>query len=294
MPDDWIDKLVEDPASPPRLQVLTGYRGRSAQESHTRLYSDPELTSWVDVPNDAVLLTREVQDELGLGRTLVWTRIDAQIQMGPQAPGTGAEWFQGPLAQDFGAAGAPLRTPRFECPLPSPPRLCPTENLRFTPCCPQTPGCPTNPQLPPCVPPQTPNCPSPLRRCPTDFGPRCTPLCPTEGRPRCQPGGSTQQIFCPVTPEVACNPPSQFFPCPQALGGGPWGGGFGDLGAQAVGPTPPFQTPNCPTPACPSNPLRCFPTPRCPSWLIMCTQLCPSQWTCVPTILCPLDPNKRS
>lgn len=27
-PRDFIDALVEDPANPPQLQVLTGYRGR--------------------------------------------------------------------------------------------------------------------------------------------------------------------------------------------------------------------------------------------------------------------------
>ena len=52
------------PPNPPQLQALSGYRGRSAEEGHTRLYLDPELSAWVDIPDEAILLTRETHDEL--------------------------------------------------------------------------------------------------------------------------------------------------------------------------------------------------------------------------------------
>jgi hypothetical protein len=127
-PRDFIEALVEDPANPPQLQVLTGYRGRSAQEGQTRLYLDPTLSGWVDIPGEAILFQREVQDEYGLGKSLVWTRPDAQLQIGPQASGdTGADFLQGQVAQDLGGGGAqgPIPLPRTQVLCPTlPPFLC--------------------------------------------------------------------------------------------------------------------------------------------------------------------------
>jgi hypothetical protein len=316
--DNWVDRLVEDPANPPQLQVLTGYRGRSAQEGQTRLYFDPELTGWVDIPDDAILLTRETPDENGLGRTLVWTRLDAQIQTGPQAAegaGAGAEWFQGQVAQDLSGGaqagvGAGINLPRTPfcpsqfaiCRRTSPiicrtqQFTCPTNNLR-TPCCPTQwqPWCP----------------PSPFQVCPpTRFDPLCQTIgigCIPSQLVRC-PGPVTQDIQCQftsnpqicnqvATPNPGCIPID--VPGTPVIQPGDFGqfGGFGqqaqgfggeEMGAQATQfcPQPQPATQFCPQPIktwiCPVTvQLNCLRTLRPPCRTIFnpeCFQVTPD-WT---------------
>jgi hypothetical protein len=190
-PRDFVDALVEDPANPPQLQVILGYRGRSAQEGQTRFYADLALSAWADVPDDAILFQREVKDELGFSRSLVWARLDAQIQVGPQAGGgTGAEFLQGQVAQDLGAnlrggggIEAFVTAPQFCRPVTFN-QLCPSH---FIPTCPQSANfcisqilCPTR-DLNQCV-LQTAN---PLQ-CPS-LGFTCTALapCPTRDPNQC-------------------------------------------------------------------------------------------------------------
>lgn len=299
--DKWVDKLVPDPANPPHLQVLAGYRGRSAQENHTRLYTDLELSGWADVPDDAILLTREEPGEHGLPLTLVWTGLDAKIQSGPQATqGTGAEWFQGQVAQDFGEAALPgpipPRTPIFGCrtPLagcPTPPRLCPTPILR---CPPRTPwlGCPTPPRLCPTVALRTSCCPSPVIRCTPQCPTQPTLCCPITRQPPCPSIGiACTVIDCPTRNQPNC--PSFGFVCtPQCPfdqgfeGGGwegagaagfdqgfgmqDWGGGGGGFGggfeAQADLAAPVTQI--CPQPTPPVTAvIQCLPITRRPECL---------------------------
>jgi hypothetical protein len=329
--DNWVDQLVPDPANPPRLQVLTGYRGRSAQENHTRLYMDLELSGWVDIPNDAILLTREESSEQGWTLTFVWTGLDARIQTGPQAAqGAGAEWLQGQVAQDFGEAAlpglppGPLRTPVIPCntPLagcPTPPRLClPTPGIACpsviircpTPQVRCTPFCPTRPQLTPC-------CPSPQLR--------CTPFCPTNLRTPCCP--ISQQIGCPSL-GIACTVvqcPTRDLNCPtigiactavqcpvgQGFEGG-WEGGAGAAGfdqgfgmqdfgggfeAQANLAAPVTQI--CPQPTPPVTQfIQCWPITRQP-WcpvitrpqICQFTPRCPILTARCPSPWCPRTPG---
>jgi hypothetical protein len=235
-PRDFVDALVEDPANPPQLQVLTGYPGRSAEEGHTRLYLDPELTGWVDIPDEAILLRREVQDEYGLGKSLVWTKLDAQIKQGPgTGGGTGADFLQGQVAQDLGGGaglggaqpirsliGCPTHAP-FLCPV-TPPRLCPPRTplqgcpslgiacTHFPPCPPRTltpEQCPTLgftcTSLPSQCPQQTVN---PLQ-CPS-LGIACThvPPCPprTQTPEQCPTLGFTCTALPPQCPQRTINP----------------------------------------------------------------------------------------
>ena len=43
------------PTNPPNTVMLSGYVGASSEDGHTRLYFDMELSSYVDIPNDAIL-----------------------------------------------------------------------------------------------------------------------------------------------------------------------------------------------------------------------------------------------
>jgi hypothetical protein len=104
---DFVGKIVKDPKNPPSTVMLTGYLGASSEEDHTRLYFDPHLSAYVEIPDDAILHTQEVSAEGGLGATHVWIRRDAQLTYGP----AGAErpkgtFLEGPIMQQHMAAAA--------------------------------------------------------------------------------------------------------------------------------------------------------------------------------------------
>ncbi|MFL6195783.1 MAG: hypothetical protein ACJ75H_16515 [Thermoanaerobaculia bacterium] len=280
---DFVDALVEDPANPPQLQVLTGYRGRSAEEGHTRLYLDPELTGWVDIPDEAILLTREVQDEYGLGKSLVWTKLDAQLKQGPQTGGgTGADFLRGQVAQDLGGGaglggaqpirtliGCPTHAP-FLCPV-TPPRLCPktcapktltpeecpTLGITCTALPPQCPQrtfspeqCPTFGFTCTALPPQCPQRTFSPEQCPS-LGIACTalPPCPTRDVAQCIPQPTSSPQFCPVaTPVGGCPGGGIGDPGgPVEFGQGQFGGQAFNAQVQGIGPVTQF----CPRPTPP-------------------------------------------
>jgi hypothetical protein len=82
--DDLVLKLVPDPKAPPELALLSGFLGASAEEGFTRLYSDAVLSRYVDVPNEAIVLTRP-QENASLGGSLVWVNRSAHLKPGPTA-----------------------------------------------------------------------------------------------------------------------------------------------------------------------------------------------------------------
>jgi hypothetical protein len=284
-PKDFADSLVDDPANPPRLQALTGYRGRSAKEGHSRLYLDPELSAWVDIPDDAILLTRGVHDDYGLGKSVVWAKHDAQLEHGPQAAaggGTGADFLQGQMAQELGgAAGFAPRQPlptQLNCPthapylcLQTPPRLCPPHTSNPAQCPSLGIACTF---LPPC-PQHTANpavCPSVIDACPTR-------LCHTQVVQQCLPHLTSSPQFCPVaTPNPGCFPGGTIGNPGGPIEGGQVAEAFRNMAPPAI-TFPPCQvgvTHGCPPPnthwtytappslgcppptsACPTHPFWC-------------------------------------
>jgi hypothetical protein len=104
---DFVSRLVSDPANPPQTTLLTGYPGASDEENHTRIYFDPELRDYVDVPDDDVLHTQPGGGEGPVEPTLIWIRQDSQVLHG-QAAGDRqrAGFFEGRVWQDNFAATA--------------------------------------------------------------------------------------------------------------------------------------------------------------------------------------------
>ncbi len=216
---DFVAKIVKDPKNPPATVMLTGFLGASSEPGHTRLYFDPHLSNYVEIPDDAILHTEEVPAQGGLGATHVWIRQDAQLIYGPagseRPKGT---FLEGPIMQAHmpaaaaaaaaagggGAAAIPntlhlacqpsvvvicqsafvhCRTPVAACP-PSLHHPCLTlpaicHRTPITPCI--TPQCTFGPGCPP--PTLQPHCPilSAPHACPS-FGP-CPSLagCPSVG-----------------------------------------------------------------------------------------------------------------
>src|ERR1043166_7532483 len=104
----FVAKIVKDPKNPPDTGLLTGYLGASSEDGHTRLYFDPGLGSYVEIPNDAILHVEPVEHD-SLGASRVWIKRDAVLIYGPagsQRPK--GRFLEGPIMQaNLGAAAGP-------------------------------------------------------------------------------------------------------------------------------------------------------------------------------------------
>jgi hypothetical protein len=246
---DFVGKIVKDPKSPPDTILLTGYLGKSSEEGHTRLYFDPELKSYVEIPNEAILHSQQIpQEQSGLGGSNVWIASDAELIHGKVGPSrTKAKFFEGPIGAAAAGAGAGVaggfpphtRAPEL-CPQtllpPCPTALC---TQVFFQCATPLHECPPPPPTPQCThacPSQHPGiCHTPVALCLNTAPPQCVfttasgPHCPTNGPAACPPtpGCPTHHPgFC-RTPVVLClntAPPQCVFTtasgphCPVATG----------------------------------------------------------------------------
>ncbi len=77
---DLVFHIVKNPQEPPEAFLLMGFAGRSAQEGHTRLYLDLLLSSFVELPDDAILHVVEIPaSQSPLGGHYVWVRRDEEL-----------------------------------------------------------------------------------------------------------------------------------------------------------------------------------------------------------------------
>jgi len=117
---DFIGRVVGDAKNPPETRMLTGWFGDSGEEGYRRLYTDAELSSYVDIPDDAILYTEPIRDAQPAGAVLVWIRRDAAVKQGGSAFSRAARFLQGQVQQDFAsgagaAAGLDLEKAGFHC-----------------------------------------------------------------------------------------------------------------------------------------------------------------------------------
>jgi hypothetical protein len=303
---DFVAKIVKDPKQPPDTLVLTGYLGTSSEEGHTRLYFDKSLSSYVEIPNDAILHTQDiVADQGGLGGTYVWIKRDAELIYGPagsQRPR--GKFLEGPIMQAHlqgaavGGAGALPQTALCE---PTP--LCghsvhvPCQTWICTPVCPPTPHAPCQSWI--C--PPTSHCP------PTPHVPCQTWICPVTPPPQC-PVQTPPLTIHACTAAAPCPLPSQAVACPTIAGcphpsiacqQAPAGGvaPFAAAPAQAAPPTwvwcpthAPLLCPHTVNIGCPTHaPFMCLHTVNigCPTHAPF---FCPRTLADCPTqpVLCPL------
>src|SRR3954466_7753362 len=106
---DFVARIVQDPSAPPQTVMLTGFLGASSEDGHTRLYFDANLSSYVEIPDDAILHAQEASTaEGGLGGSYVWIKRDAELTYGPagsQRPK--GKFLEGPIMQaHMAGAGA--------------------------------------------------------------------------------------------------------------------------------------------------------------------------------------------
>jgi hypothetical protein len=105
---DFIGRVVSDASNPPQTRMLTGWFGDSPDEGYRRLYTDPELSTYLDIPEDAILYFEPVRDSQPAGCVMVWIKSDAAVKQGGTAASRAARFLQGNIQQDFasGAAGS--------------------------------------------------------------------------------------------------------------------------------------------------------------------------------------------
>jgi hypothetical protein len=116
--DDFISNVQPDPAKPESTIMLSGFVGRGP-EGHARVYPDPTLGTWYDIPEADVLHSIPIADSK-LGGSYIWVRASSEIKPGSAAPAaTEAEAVQ---PQQAAAVGM-NPTPRTHCFVCDPPKV---------------------------------------------------------------------------------------------------------------------------------------------------------------------------
>ena len=140
---DFVSSIVTDPKSVPDVMRLYGYLGASSEEGHERLYLNPDLTNYVEVPTQAILHRMTVPAEQDPhGAVCLWVKKDAALiyKMTPAAQAL-AHYFAGAIqAGTAGAAAAPVAGAAPQtvfCPTPPVTVLCPRPTVIWC----QTPAC---------------------------------------------------------------------------------------------------------------------------------------------------------
>src|SRR3954462_5250168 len=82
--DDFISKVIPDPAKVEPTLLLSGFVGRGGAEGAVRIYSDPSLNKWVDVPEADIVHSMPIPDS-PLGGSHLWVKRSAEIRPGAAA-----------------------------------------------------------------------------------------------------------------------------------------------------------------------------------------------------------------
>jgi hypothetical protein len=126
---DFVDKIVKDPKNPPATVMLSGYLGSSSEAEHKRLYFDPHLSSYADIPNADILHQQDAKSDDGLQASYVWIKRNAQVIYGsPAADRPKATYLDGQITRDHMAGAGGTAAPQVHAmsTITSSGHLCPT------------------------------------------------------------------------------------------------------------------------------------------------------------------------
>lgn len=138
--DDFVSKIVTDPANPVGHTVLRGFIGASTDKDHVRVYADESLNSFIDIPQRAIVYTKELSNS-PLGGSTIWVKAGTEYVFGQASSGRKArkKFFEGPVYQEYITAyvnqGGPDPTDSFSV-------VCTGEGCPSMPYCPSS-TCPT-------------------------------------------------------------------------------------------------------------------------------------------------------
>jgi hypothetical protein len=255
---EFVRQIVTDPRNVPDVMRLYGYPGASSEDNHDRLYLNPELSSYVEVPQSAILHRMAVPPEQDPhGGVVLWVRRDAAlIQKAAPAAQALAHYFAGaiagaaaagPVPQPWAAqyvAGAAAAAPGAAAAAIAtvqPLLAGGVAQLACTAVCAATAGvnCTNACGTPACSAACTPACAA-SAACATPACPR-TPVCPTVHTPTlcvgvlgCSPDCPTHVDVCPVTPVAACGF-GQAGVAPLAAAAAPQAAAFAPAGQLPIG-----------------------------------------------------------
>ncbi len=101
--DDFVGKLVLDPAKPSEFMVLQGFSGKSSLQGQTRLYLTLDLSEYVEVADGDVVHSQSLAtDQNPLGGTMLWVKTDARLlHTRTRAAKSRADFLQGDIADKF-------------------------------------------------------------------------------------------------------------------------------------------------------------------------------------------------
>jgi hypothetical protein len=111
--DDFIASVQPDPAKPESTIMLSGFVGHGG-DGVVRIYPDPSLGTWYDVPEADVVHSMAVPDSK-LGGSYVWVRAAADIKPGSTSTSSAAtgSGSGGPAVAAAAAAPAAHAAPNF-------------------------------------------------------------------------------------------------------------------------------------------------------------------------------------
>jgi hypothetical protein len=111
--DDFVSKVQVDPANPQATIMLAGFVGRGT-DGQVRIYPDPTLGSWYDVPEADIVHSTPIADAK-LGGSYVWIKISAEIKPGGSAAAAPQAAPQAAVAPQAAAAPQLMPTPATHC-----------------------------------------------------------------------------------------------------------------------------------------------------------------------------------
>ena len=97
----FIQAVVGDGTTAPEVQILEGWFAPSGEKDYVRVYFDPSLASWVDIPRDALLHSEEIAGSYPSGARTIWARADAKLKAQPRPQ---PQWPQFPQFPQFPSA----------------------------------------------------------------------------------------------------------------------------------------------------------------------------------------------
>jgi hypothetical protein len=261
-PAKFVTEVVKDPKVPADTLLLFGYPGESSEPGNTRLYFNPQLSNFVDIPDDAILHSQDAPASVSpLGGSYVWIKTDAQVSHSSPSP----RRQKGSFLEGTILGGALTATVAAEC-----------QNTQIV-CRPPTqpPGCVVH-TIPDQCGPVTPNCPhtvtAPCVTAQCTIPPHCILHTPAYG---CAPtpAGPCVTIHCTIPPQ--CIVPTPLHGCPPQTLPAVCGGV-----SHVVCPPPlTINSPNCPvqTAVCQTR------APACGIQTVACASVadgCPSALGC--------------
>lgn len=116
--EEFVTHLVPDPSQLPDVVLLSGFCGRSSRPGHSRLYVTPELTAFVDVPEEDIVHSQAVdRDRSALGGTFLWVRRGADLKTtSTTSRESQADFLRGNIAGAIATGGMGLAVERLALP----------------------------------------------------------------------------------------------------------------------------------------------------------------------------------